>query len=409
MHSSSSAKEADMPDVKLLIPDGDAANPEVSVVVPALNEELTIADFVDWCKEGLRKADVAGEILIVDSSTDRTAEIAHSKGARVLRTPKRGLGRAYIDAIPHIRGRLVIMGDCDCTYDFRELGPFIEQYRKGNEYIMGSRFKGTIEPDAMPALHRYFGTPVTTYILNAIYGTHFSDIHCGMRAVTLSALKRIRLQSQGWEYASELVLKAAKLKLKMAEVPIKFYKDPPGRMSLHKRIGWISPWLAGWDNLRIMFVLSPEFFLLKPGLVLMIIGLLLASALISGPFFVGSIGFSLHGMFLGVTLATTGYSAFQLGLLSRIYHNFDPVFSDRIKRILTYNRGTIVGILLMFAGILLNIPLFVTWVKSGFELFMFHNYALFGLLLIILGFQTFVFTLIFEIMAKGYKHSEPPS
>jgi glycosyltransferase involved in cell wall biosynthesis len=399
--------EYDKSDTKLFAPEAEMDNPEVSIVIPALNEELTIRDFIIWCKEGLRKINVKGEILIVDSSSDRTPEIALSMGVRVLRTPKRGLGGAYIDAIPYIRGKLVIMGDCDCTYDFRELGSFVESYHHGYEYIMGSRFKGSIESNAMPALHRYFGTPLTTYILNVIYGTHFSDIHCGMRAITLPALKRIKLQSQGWEYASELILKAAKLKLKMSEVPIKFYKDPPDRVSLHKRIGWISPWLAGWDNLRIMFVLSPEFFLLKPGLILMTAGLLLTLALIGGPFFVGKVGFSLHGMFFGVTLATTGYSALQLGLLSRIYHNFDPGFSEKMKRILTYNRGVITGILLMLTGLSLNIPLFVTWLKSGFKLFMFHNYALFGLLLIILGFQTFVFTLIFEIMAKGYKHSEP--
>ena len=137
-------------DVRLQVPPDDVTDPELSIVIPALDEELTIGDFVDWCHEGLRKAGVAGEILIVDSSSDRTAEIALSRGARVLSSPKRGLGRAYIDALPFIRGPYVLMGDADCTYDFRELAPFVERMREGYEFVMGSRWKGYIEPGSMP-------------------------------------------------------------------------------------------------------------------------------------------------------------------------------------------------------------------------------------------------------------------
>ncbi len=235
--------------------------PIVSIVVPALNEELTIGEFVDWCHEGLRRANVDGEILIIDSSADRTAEVAESKGARVLRMPKRGLGRAYIDAIPHIRGKYVIMGDCDLTYDFREIKPFVDALDAGAEFVMGTRMRGYIEPGAMPALHRYFGTPLTTWILNRMYGTRYSDIHCGMRAMTLDALKQINIQSNSWEYASEMVLKAGKLRLKTVEAPIRFYKDRPGRLSHHRRSGWFSPWMAGWINLRAMFLYARFFSL----------------------------------------------------------------------------------------------------------------------------------------------------
>ena len=178
-------------DVRLLLPAADVASPEVSIVIPALNEELTIADFVEWCREGLRAARVEGEILIVDSSTDRTAEIAVSRGARVLQTPKRGLGRAYIDALPYVRGRYIVMGDADCTYDFRDLAPFIEKFKTGSEFVMGSRWKGSIEPGSMPLLHQHLGTPVTTWILNVLYSSRFSDIHCGMRGITKDALERM--------------------------------------------------------------------------------------------------------------------------------------------------------------------------------------------------------------------------
>ena len=173
--------DAPHPDIELLVPADDEMDPEVSIVIPAVNEELCISDFVAWCHEGLRKAGVNGEILIVDSSTDRTPELALAGGARVLRTPKRGLGRAYIDAIPFIRGQYVIMGDADCTYDFRNLDGFVTKLRDGYELAMGSRWLGSIERGSMPPLHQYIGTPFTTWILNRIYGSRFTDIHCGMR------------------------------------------------------------------------------------------------------------------------------------------------------------------------------------------------------------------------------------
>ena len=238
--------------VCLLVPAMDAADPEVTILVPALDEELTIGDFIDWCHEGIRGAGTGVEILIVDSSTDRTAEIALAKGARVLKTPQRGLGRAYVDAIPHVRGRFVIMGDADCTYDFRNIKPYIDAYRAGAEFVIGSRFKGTIAPGAMPGLHRYFGTPLTTFILNLMVGSRFSDIHCGMRGLTRDALTRMDLRSQGWDYASEMVLKSVQMGLVTVEVPINFLKGPNGRLSHMKRRGWREPWRAGWMNLRAM-------------------------------------------------------------------------------------------------------------------------------------------------------------
>src|SRR5580698_6755018 len=216
-HVSGVAPKLD-PELELQLPAaGDVAEPEVSIVIPALNESLTIGDFIDWCQEGLAKAKVAGEILIVDSSTDRTSEIALSKGARVLKAPKRGLGRAYIDSLPFIRGKYILLGDCDCTYDFRQIAPFVKKFHEGAEFIMGSRFRGFIEPGAMPALHRYLGTPVTTWILNVIFGSDFSDIHCGMRGITKDAFLRMGLRSQSWEYASEMVLKSVHMKLKTDE------------------------------------------------------------------------------------------------------------------------------------------------------------------------------------------------
>jgi len=376
----------------------------LSIVVPALNEELTIAEFVEWCQEGLRQAGVSGEILIIDSSTDRTPEIAQAKGARVLRVPKKGLGRAYIDAIPHIRGKYVLMGDCDLTYDFREISQFVEALESGNEFVMGTRMKGYIQAGAMPTLHRYFGTPLTTWILNRMYGTRYSDIHCGMRAMTLEALKRIDLQSQSWEYASEMVLKAGRLRLKMSEVPIHFYKDRPGRLSHLKRSGWFSPWQAGWINLRVMFLYAPDFFLFRPGAVMLALGLFLTVLLVSGPTKLGPVILSLNSMLLGVTLSAIGYMAVWLGLLARVYHDFNPRYTQQVLRGWSYNRGMVLAGALSAVGVIAETWLLITWLKSHLQLTAISFPGVLGLLMIILGFETFAFTLILHMIAGTQPH-----
>lgn len=373
---------------------------DLSIVVPALNEKITVGEFVEWCKEGLKRAGVRGQILIVDSSADDTARIVLEHGGEVLRTPKRGLGRAYIDAMPYIRGKWVVMGDADLTYDFRELLPFAEAFRNGADFIMGSRFRGSIEKGAMPGLHRYFGTPLTTWILNRIYRSNYSDIHCGMRGLTRAALKKIDLKSQSWEYASEMVLKAARLGLTTAEVPVKFYKDREGRVSHHKRMGWLSPWLAGWLNLKAMLVYTPDSFLLKPGMVLTALGLLLSLTLAKGPLMVGHIGFSLHWMLLGVTCTTLGYSCIQIGLLARLMHGLRPGFFDRIRNVLTYDRGMLLSGAMLLLGTILLGTLVYRYVNHGLRLDAISHPAILGLLLLILGFQTFCFTLLMEMAQR---------
>jgi glycosyltransferase involved in cell wall biosynthesis len=371
----------------------------VSIVVPCRNEEVTIGEFVDWCWEGLRAAGAEGEVLIVDNSTDRSPEIAREHGARVLTVEERGLGRAYIAAIPHIRGDYVIMGDCDLTYDFRELEGFLTALENGAEFVMGTRLKGTIEPGAMPNLHRYFGTPLTTWILNRLYRQHFSDIHCGMRAMTLAALERIDIQSTGWEYASEMVLKAAKLRLRTTEVPVHFLKDREGRESHHKRAGWRSPWKAGWDNLKVMFLYAPEALLLVPGLLLLIPGLILSLALIGGPIDVGEFELSLNWSLLGLTATTVGYTLVWLAVLARVHHDLDPGYTDKILRRFSFDRGATLAFGLGAAGVVLNGILVVTWVSQSFALNEIYHPVVFGLLLIVLGFQTFAFTLLLQIVA----------
>ena len=394
------------PDVSLLIPVDDVADPELSIVIPALNEQLTIADFVAWCHEGMRKAGVRGEILIVDSGGDRTTELALAGGARVLKTPKRGLGRAYQDALPYIRGKYVLMGDCDCTYDFRELAPFVEKFRAGAEFVMGSRFRGYIEPGSMPPLHRYLGTPVTTMILNVIFSSRFSDIHCGMRGITKEALGRMDLRSQSWEYASEMVLKSVHMGLRTEEVPIRFLKDREGRLSHHKRSGWFSPWYAAWINLRAMFVYGADFFLFKPGLVLLGLGLLLTLPLSFGPVAIGPITFSLHWMLLGVSLSILGLQCVYMGIMSQVFFDYSGRTTARWFRRFNYTRTVALSALLFSTGLAFTALLAVSYLRNHYRLpehSWTNNLGFTGLLLMVAGFMSFTFTLILHSTAVAVR------
>jgi glycosyltransferase involved in cell wall biosynthesis len=391
------------PDIQLLVPEDDVRDPEISIVIPALNEELTIGDFVGWCKQGLASAGIRGEILIVDSSTDATSKIALAEGARVLRTPKRGLGRAYIDALPFVRSPYILMGDCDCTYDFRELGPFMDRFREGFEFVMGSRWSGYIEPGSMPPLHQYLGTPVTTWILNVLYSSKFSDIHCGMRGITTEALTRMDLESQSWEYASEMVLKSVHMCLPTAEVPVRFLKDRQGRLSHHKRAGWFSPFQAAWINLRAMFIYGSDFFVFKPGLVLIAAGLLITLPLSLGPVTIGGVTFSLYWMLFGMTATLLGLQSFFFGCVAQVLHDYTGDARRLWLSVFRYTRTVLISAAMFFVGLLFSGQLVVRYLGPFPRLSPGSSpltyLAVTGLLLMIMAFMTFSFTLLLHAAA----------
>ena len=393
-------------DVELLLPKDDVGDPELTILIPAMNEELTVGDFVAWCHEGIREAGVVGEILIVDSSTDRTAEIALEGGARVLRTPRRGLGRAYIDALPYVRGRYVVMGDADCTYDFRQVSLFVKALQDGNEYAMGSRWRGSIEPGAMPKLHQYFGTPITTWALNVLFGSRFSDIHCGMRGITRDALLRMGLVSQSWEYASEMVLKSVRMGLKTVEVPVTFLKDRDGRLSHHKRSGWFSPFHAAWINLRAMFIHGAEFFLFKPGIVMFTLGLLLTLPLSFGPIRVGPATLDLDSMFIGMVLSVIGLQSIYFGCLAHVFLDYTDRNRERLRRLFDYTKAVLVSAVLFFVGFALDVAFAVYYVQHSFRLpeprATINYLAITGLLFMATGFSTFCFTLLLHATRVRY-------
>jgi hypothetical protein len=292
----------------------------------------------------------------------------------------------------------VLMGDADCTYDFRELKPFVERFHEGYEYVMGSRWRGSIEPGAMPRLHQYLGTPVTTWILNRLYGSKFTDIHCGMRGITRDALMRMDLESDSWEYASEMVLKSVHLGLRTSEVPVRFLKDIEGRLSHHKRAGWRSPWSAAWINLRSMFVYGSDFFLLKPGLALFLLGLVCTLPLSGGPISIGSFTFSLYWMLVGVTATVVGLQAFFLGVVAQILFDYQGRARRRWLALFPYTRSVVLAGVIVALGIACVVPLIVYYIGHNERLSLTASVqdglAVTGLLLMVIGASLFTFTLV---------------
>ncbi len=400
------------PGCKLLVPVNDIIDPRLSIVIPALNEDATIGLFIEWCFTGIRNIDLATEILIVDSSSDRTAEIALAQGARVLKTPLRGLGRAYIDAVPYIRGKYVLMGDCDCTYDFRELQPFVDKFKQGFEFIMGSRFAGHIEPGAMPLLHRYFGSPLTTHFLNAIYGQRFTDIHCGMRGITLDALRRMKLKSQSWEYASEMILKSVYMGLKTTEIPISFFKDRNGRVSHFKRQGILSPWGAGWITMKALFMHKADFFLFAPGIICLFMGMSIVLLLSAGAQVLDGLGFSLYWQLLGAFLSVLGAHLFYSGVIARLLYDYKGEVTQMWIRIFAYNRSMILSIVLVILGFMAVVPFLNEYIANKFQ-FPHGNpvsghLAITGIVFIVLSFINFTSTLLMHAICRfrdDYKSS----
>jgi hypothetical protein len=256
----------------------------------------------------------------------------------------------------------------------------------------------------MPPLHQYLGTPVTTQILNLIYQTRFSDIHCGMRGLTLKALVAMDLVSQSWEYASEMVLKSVQMKLRTAEVPVRFLRDKEGRLSHHKRSGWLSPWKAAWINLRAMFVNGADFFLIRPGMAMMIPGVALVLATSAGPLTIGPITLSLYWSLFGLAMAIAGLHSVLLGALARVLYDRTGRAAAELPAKFNYNWSFFISTELFAAGVGLASPLVYTYCTSGYQLppnFAVSNHlAVTGLMFIVFAIMFFPFVLVLHALAS---------
>lgn len=367
----------------LLSSDSDIT-PDVTFVFPTMNEEEGIATCIEWAVSALYDLDMTGEIIVSDSSTDRTPEIAEELGAVVVTPNQLGYGSAYRFGFDFARGKYIVMGDADCTYDFRALPRMIQPIREGEaDIVMGSRFLGTIEPGAMPRLHQHVGNPLLTRFLNVFYGAEITDAHSGFRVFTREALENLHLRSEGMEFASEMVMKATMSDFTIKEVPID-YRHRKGEEKLDS-------FRDGWRHVKFMIVNAPAYVYAIPGGIVAALGILLMTLSLTNiqP---GPVTFGTHTMILGSLCLIVG---FQVWLLAP----FSSIAGDPIKRsndVLTrwieakfrLEHGATLGLILTVIGTTYGGVLFLQWVASGGTAIPFVPWDMLAFTLIVLGVET---------------------
>lgn len=335
-------------------------SPAISVVMPCLNEEETIGQCIEKAFRGIERAGLPGEVIIADNgSTDRSVEIAESRGVRVIHVSKRGYGNAYLAGFAAARGKYIVMGDSDDTYDFTELERLIAPIRDGGyDYVLGSRLRGKIMPGAMPWLHQYIGNPLLTWILNRFFGLNVSDAHSGMRAFTQDALKRMCLKSTGMEFASELVVNAAKADLRVTEIPITYYP----RVGESK----LQSFRDGWRHLRFMLLHSPNWVFYVPGLIMTIIGTAALIILAPGPVPLAGHNWDVHALVFASLLTILGVQVLSMGMCAkaldyRSWPNASDSATYRFYRFFTLERGLLLGLGVFVIGLLISLAVVRVW------------------------------------------------
>jgi glycosyltransferase involved in cell wall biosynthesis len=381
---------------------------EVSIVMPCLNEEESLGACIKMAHEGLEGAGAKGEIVIADNgSTDGSREIARSLGARVVDVPAKGYGAALMGGFEAARGRFIVMGDADGSYDFSSLQPFLERLRAGDELVMGNRFAGGIEEGAMPFLNRYLGNPVLSFTGRLLFPSSIHDFHCGLRAFRVEILPKLDLQSPGMEFASEMVVKATLQKLKISEVPTTLSTD------LRSRPPHLRPWRDGWRHLRFLFLFSPRWLFFYPGLALMLIGAAAMIALLPGTLEVFGTAFDVHTMVYASAMTVVGYQAIQFAVFARVYamtEGFLPAQPslERWMGRVTLEVGLLVGAALTLGGVVLAIVALAIWGGGGFDELDYRDtlrIVIPSATMLMLGVQTVLGSLFLSIL--GIRESRP--
>jgi glycosyltransferase involved in cell wall biosynthesis len=340
---------------------GDTGAYEVSVVMPCLNEAETLATCIEKARAFLRGYDISGEIIVADNgSSDGSPAIAEVHGARVVHASTRGYGAALMVGIEAAKGRYIIMGDADDSYDFSNLSPFIDKLREGYELVMGNRFAGGIKPNAMPVLHRYLGNPVVTGMGRLFFKSPVGDFNCGLRGFSKSAIQRLNLQTTGMEFASEMIVKATLYNLSITEVPTTL--SPDGR----NRPSHLRSWRDGWRHLRFLLIYSPRWLFLYPGVFLIASGTAMTLWLLPGPRTVYAVTLNIHTMLYAAMAIILGLQAVMFALFLKVFAIGAGLIpeDDRIGhflRIFTLERGVMFGGLLLLLGVIGSAYGFIYW------------------------------------------------
>jgi len=344
----------------------DASAVELTILMPCLNEAETLATCIQKALGYLARSGVSGEVLIADNgSTDGSQEIARGLGARVIDVPEKGYGAALIAGIAGARGRYVIMGDSDDSYDFSALDPFIAKLRDGYDLVMGNRFKGGIAPGAMPPLHRYLGNPVLSTIGRVFFGGPIRDFHCGLRGFSRAAIAALDLRAPGMEFASEMVVKATMRGLRITEVPTTL--SPDGR----SRPPHLRSWRDGWRHLRFLLIFCPRWLFFYPGAVLFALGALAMAALLAGPVRLGGITLDVHSLLYASGAVVMGFQAVQFWVFARLYGGVTGLLPEpqRLTRALSrfgLEAALVVAGVLLLLGLGLGLFAVAQWGTQDF-------------------------------------------
>ncbi len=371
----------------------DSDTPLVSVVIPCLNEAENIESCVTAALEAIERMGVHGEVVVADNdSEDDSARLAELAGARVVVERRRGYGSAYLAGFAASRGEYIVMADADLTYDFQEIPRFVAALADGAEMAIGDRMDN-IQPGAMPWLHQYIGNPILTGLLNFFFRTGISDAHCGMRAVRREVLARLDLRTTGMEFASEMVIRAAKEKLTIAEFPIEYH--PRGGESK------LSSFRDGWRHLRFLLVHSPNHLFIAPGAVLAGLGTLIVVVVGAGVDFFGR-AWGVHALIGGALLMIVGTQVLALGLCAHAYGTYfmgerDPWF-DRMRARFRLEHGLLLGGVFSLVGLVMGGLIVATWIAHGFGSLADEHLAVIAATLLIVGIQIFFSSFLLSIL-----------
>jgi glycosyltransferase involved in cell wall biosynthesis len=339
----------------------------VSIVMPCLNEAESLAPCVRTAQAAIAELEIDGEVLVADNgSTDGSQEIAESLGARVVDVKARGYGSALQGGFAAARGKYILMGDADGSYDFGHLGRFLEQLDAGADLVMGNRFAGGIAPGAMPPLHRYLGNPGLSWMGRLFFGAPVGDFYCGLRAFRRDALPTLNLQSPGMELGVEMVAKAALYGLRVTEVPTTLSPD------LRSRPPHLRTWRDGWRTLRFFLLYSPRWLFFYPGVALMLLGVLLSAVILPGPVTVLGARLDVHTLLYAGAAIVVGFQGVVFSALARVYAESEGFLPDtplvrQARRIFSLELGILIGVLLLLASASLSVIAFARWGSSSFK------------------------------------------
>lgn len=341
---------------------------DVSIVIPCLNEEKTLPIVITKGLRSFAKLNISGEVIVADNgSVDGSVAVAERCGARVVHCTHKGYGNALICGFTHAYGQYLIMGDADDSYNFEEIDNFVRYLNEGYDLVMGTRLQGRIEKGAMPFLHRYIGTPLLTRTLNWLFNTHISDCNCGMRGIRKDAFVRMCMESSGMEFASEMIIKAGIMRLKIKEIPITLYRDKRDRPPhLHT-------WRDGWRHLKFMLLFNPTYLFIIPGIFLFLLGMVFMI-----PAFSSVVGLSgeiifFHRTIFSSMLVILGYQTINIGIYAKAITHDRYVELRRNKSFITFfyhyfhlEKWFFSGVALVVVGMIIDIFVIIDWWKVDF-------------------------------------------